>query len=139
VNRRIIAVALLIFAIVGCATRPLSNGEAIPVRADQIIDSKYLEAAPGTGTVVVKRDRGFLGSACSSRVFVDANPVADLRPSQKVLMHLPAGDHVIAAWPNGICGGGMSEVRATVTTGVELTFRIGYGSNGDFTINPTAF
>lgn len=33
----------------------------------------------------------------------------------------------------------MSEVRALVKEGAELSFRIGYGTNGDLTINATAF
>ena len=123
----------------GCATRPVSNSEATQVPSSRIIDSKFLTPTPDSGVVTVKRDSGLGGSACSSRVFVNAKPIADLQTSEKVVVYLPAGEYVFSAWPNGICGGGMSEVRATVKSGVELSFRIGYGSNGDFTINATAF
>jgi hypothetical protein len=132
----LIAVAL---AVAGCATRPVSNSEASHVPSSRIIDSKLLQPSPDSGVVTVKRDSGFGGSACSSRVFVNAKPVADLQTSEKVVVYLPAGEYVFSAWPNGICGGGMSEVRALVKSGSELSFRIGYGSNGDFTINATAF
>jgi hypothetical protein len=132
----VIAFAL---AIAGCATRPVSNAEATAVPSERIIDSKFLEPTADAGIVTVKRDRGFGGSACSSRVFVNAKPVADIRTSEKVVIYLPAGEYIFSAWPNGVCGGGMSEVRANVKAGVELNFRIGYGSNGSFTINATAF
>jgi len=36
-----------------------------------------------------QEDRGFGGSACSSRVFVDATPTADLRPSEKLVCIFP--------------------------------------------------
>lgn len=126
-------------SIAGCATRPISNAEAINVRSDRIIDSTYLHPAPDVGRVTIKRDSGLGGSGCSSRIFVNAKPVADIRTSEKVVLHLPAGDYVFSAWPNGVCGGGMTEVRATVKSGAELSFRVGYGSNGDFTINATVF
>ena len=132
-------VITLAFVVAGCATRPVSNSEASQVPSSRIIDSKFLTPTPDSGVVTVKRDSGFGGSACSSRVFVNAKPIADLQTSEKVVVYLPAGEYVFSAWPNGICGGGMSEVRATVKSGAELSFRIGYGSNGDFTINATAF
>lgn len=132
-------VTLSALAISGCATHPISNNEAINVPNARVIDAKYLEPKPDTGKITVKRDSGAGGSACSSRIFVNAKPVADIRSSEKVVLFLASGDYVLSAWPNGICGGGMSEVRATVKTGNELSFRVGYGSNGDFTINPTAF
>ena len=138
-----LAVRLLLPAFVlssaGCATRPVSNADARSAPAAQVIDASYLKAGAGSGRVTVKRDSGIGGSACSSRVFVDAKPVADLNTSEKIIIYLLPGDHVLSAWPNGACGGGMSEVRATIREGGDLSFRIGYGSNGDFSINATAF
>lgn len=135
---RCVFIAFAIF-IAGCATRPISNIEAINVENDRIIDSTYIHPGPDLGRVTIKRDSGVSGSACSSRIFVNAKPVADIRSSEKIVLHLPAGDYVFSAWPNGMCGGGMTEVRAVVKSGVELSFRVGYGSNGDFTIHATAF
>lgn len=133
------SLVVLSLAIAGCATRPISNAESKPVPSIRIIDARYLSNSPNTGIVTIKRDSGLGGSACTSRVFVNAKPVADLDPTEKVVLYLPENEYVFSAWPNGICGGGMSEVRANVKTGMELNFRIGYGSNGDFTINATAF
>lgn len=134
-----VSLIAIVLVVAGCATRPVSNSEASHVPSSRIIDSKFLQPAADSGVVTVKRDSGFGGSVCSSRVFVNAKPVADLQKSEKVVVYLPAGEYIFSAWPNGICGGGMSEVRALVKSGAELSFRIGYGSNGDFTINATAF
>jgi hypothetical protein len=38
-----------------------------------------------------------------------------------------------------MCGGGMSEQSGEVTEGKTLMYRVGYGTNGDFGIYPTAF
>ncbi len=135
---RLILVIFVTF-IAGCATRPIPNDEAIHIPESRILDSKYLKPTPNSGTVTVKRDSGFFGSACSYRIFIDAKPIADIQISEKVVAYLPAGEYIFSAWPNGICGGGLSEVRAMVKSGAELNFRIGYGSSGDFTINATAF
>jgi hypothetical protein len=126
-------------SLAGCATTPVPTAVAIAVPQERVIDQSFLAAGEGKSQVIVKRDRGLGGSGCSSRVFVNAKPVADLKPSEKVVLQLEPGEYVFSAWPNGICGGGMSEVHATVKKGAVLSFRIGYGSNGDFTINATAF
>jgi hypothetical protein len=137
--KKIILVSSLILSIAGCATRPVSTAESKPVSMANILDSRFLVNSPGSGTVVIKRDSGVFGSACTSRVFVNAKPTADLAPIEKLVLYLPPGDYIFSAWPNGICGGGMSEVRANVKSSETLTFRIGMGSNGEFLINPTAF
>lgn len=134
-----IAAVFVALSVAACATRPVSNVDAANVPSDRIFDSKYLSPTIGTGQVTVKRDSGFGGSACSSRIFLNAKPIADLRAAEKVVMHLPPGDHILSAWPNGVCGGGMTEVRAVVREGGEMNFRVGYGSNGDYAIQATAF
>ena len=100
---------------------------------------ELLQQGEGRGAVVVKRDSGFGGSACSARLFVDAKPAADLRASERVVLHLSAGDHILSAQPNGMCGGGMVETRVRVSPHETATFRMGYGTAGDFTLTPTAF
>jgi hypothetical protein len=131
--------ALTCFLMAGCATQPLSNVASKPVPAERILDWRFLKAQAGTGVVTVKRDAGAGGSACSTRVFINAKPVADIRTEEKVVLYLPANNYIIGAIANGICAGGLTEVQATVTPGSEATFRIGYGSNSEFFINATAF
>lgn len=123
----------------GCATTPIPTDQASSVPVNRILHTSFLQKEDGLGEVIVKRDGGVGGSVCSSRVFVDAIAIADLMPAEKVMLFLPEGEHLIGAEPNGICGGGLSEARAAVTRNKRLTFRIGYGSNGDYHILPTAF
>ena len=127
------------FALLGCATQPVSTAEAVPVPPDRILAPELLQQADGRGTVIVKRDSGKMGSGCSARLFVDAKPAADLRTSERVTLHLPGGDHILSAQPNGLCGGGMVETSVRVTPLKTHTFRMGYGTAMDFTFTPTAF
>lgn len=134
-----LSVLFTMLSATGCATQPISNSAAVNVPSERVIDSKYLQPMPGTGQVTVKRDSGFGGSGCSSRIFVNAKPVADIETSEKVVLYLPPADYIFSAWAKGMCGGSMSEVRSAVKVGDDLSFRVGYGSNGDFSINATAF
>ncbi|HEV6969041.1 MAG TPA: hypothetical protein VK305_26910, partial [Roseateles sp.] len=84
--------------VAGCATAPVTDAEASPVPVDRILDNSVLASRPGTGQVTVKRDSGLGGSACSTRVFVNAKPVADIRTSEKVVFHLPPGEYIFSAF-----------------------------------------
>ncbi|GAS75154.1 TPA: hypothetical protein R8G32_000812 [Citrobacter braakii] len=132
-------IILLAVMMVGCATKPVTNEQAKDVPAKQIIDNTMLVKNDGTGKVIIKRDSGFMGSACLTRVYVDGKEVADLDTAEKVTVYPKLGDHIFSAWPKGVCGGGMSEQSGKVTESATLMYRIGYGTNGDFGIHPTAF
>lgn len=119
----------------GCATTPVSNEEAVSVPVDAI----YQHQTANTGKVTIKRDSGYSASLCSTRIFVNAQPIADIDTSEKVVIYLPAKDYIFSALANGICAGGLTEINGTVQAGKELTYRVGYGSSGEFSINPTAF
>jgi hypothetical protein len=123
----------------GCATHPISNADAVPVSMDRIFDSSFLQMLPGTGAVTIKRDSGLTGSNCSTRIFVDGRPVADIRTSEKIVLHLPEGEHILSAWPNEILCGGVVEVKTSIKAGTESSYRVGWGDAGDMSINPTAF
>lgn len=136
---RVLVFAVCLSFLFGCATRPISNELAEPVSLADIIDNSYSESGKNTGQVTIKRDEGFGGSGCSTRFFIDAKPIVDLSVSEKIILYISEGDHILSAWPNGLCGGGMAEVKTTIKKGSKSTFRIGWGSNGDFFISPTAF
>lgn len=136
---RILMIGVVLSLLAGCATKPISNEEAMPTPPERILDQTLFRPIPEAGQVTVKRDGGFLGGACTTRIFVDAVPVADIDVAEKIAVFLTEGDHIISAWPNGICGGGMVETRASVKRNGKYNFRVGYGSNGDFSIFATAF
>lgn len=133
-----IASFILISLLSGCATQPVPNSEASAVPQDRILDAAVFEPKDGFGKVTVKRDSGFVGSICATRLFIDAKPTADIRISEKATVFLPEGDYIFSA-SSGLCGGGITEVRGTVKFAKPISFRIGYGTNGEFKLTPTAF
>ena len=136
---KVCGIAVLAVFLVGCATQPIPTSQATPVPASKVRDTTFTKPGTGRGQVIVKRDSGFGGSACSTKLFANGKLTAELSTSEKINLYFPEGMHVISAWPNNPCGGGMVEVEAQVKVDKVLTYRIGYGSNGDFGLYPTAF
>src|SRR3974390_2972168 len=95
---RVVWVTGMLLVVVGCqATHPVADADTHPPPPEQILAPDYLEAAPGTGVVSVTRDAGSEGSACSLQVRVDTRPVAVLRPSERVVLHLRPGKRILSA------------------------------------------
>jgi len=132
-------ILLAIFSLTACATTPLTIDQAANVPGSRILAPQLLAQASNTGSLVVKRDSGFMGSACTIRVFVDAVPVADLKPSEKVEVYIPLGEHSVVATSNGICGGGTSEAAVVIMPERQRILRIASGQSGDIFLQPSAF
>jgi len=74
-------------------------------------------------------------------VLFDGQPVADLKTAERVVLHLPPGDHLLGVRPVCPIGGthGLSEVAARIAPDVPLSFRIGVTAEGGAFINPTKY
>jgi hypothetical protein len=104
--------AFLALSLTACATQPISIYHASAVPTSRILAPQLVSQAQYTGSLIIKRDTGFMGSACTIRVFVDTVPVVDLAPSEKIEIFVPLGEHVVSAAPTDIfCGGGTSEAH----------------------------
>src|SRR6266540_1795775 len=98
-------VGLLGLLLTACATQPVTVYQATAVPSARILAPQLISQTPQTGSLIIKRDSGLMGSACTVRVFIDAVPVADLAPSEKAQLFVALGQHVVCATSNGICGG----------------------------------
>ncbi|HSK29304.1 MAG TPA: hypothetical protein VLA17_05015 [Candidatus Limnocylindria bacterium] len=132
-------IALMLLSITACATTPVTINQATAVPDTRILAPQLLAQAKNTGSLVVKRDGGFMGSACTIRVFVDAVAVADLGPSEKVEVFVPLGEHSVVVSPNGICGGGISETVVAIMPERQRILRIATGQSGDLSLQPSGF
>jgi len=132
-------VLFLILSLAACATTPLTINQAAAVPETRILAPQLLAQASNTGSLVVKRDSGFMGSACTIRVFVDAVPVADLKSAEKVELFVALGEHSVVATSNGICGGGTSEAAVVIMPERQRILRIASGQSGDIFLQPSAF
>jgi hypothetical protein len=101
--------------------------KAKPISTNQVIDNRYLTKTSASSEVIIKRDGGFAGSACSIRVFIDESAIADLWPEEKVVLYVPHGEHLFGAERNGICGLATlrTDIKETVTSDKSLVLRIG--------------
>jgi hypothetical protein len=127
-------------SLTACATTPITVNQASSVPSSRILAPQLLSQAQYTGSLIIKRDGGFMGSACTVRVFVGAVPVADLAPSEKVELFVPLGEHVVTATSiSSICGGGVSEAEVVISPERQKILRIASGQSGDIHLQPSGF
>jgi hypothetical protein len=136
---RFLVLFLMLLSLAACATTPLTINQAAAVPEIRILAPHLLAQASNTGSLVVKRDSGFMGSACTIRVFVDAVPVADLKSAERVELFVALGEHSVVATSNGICGGGTSEAAVVIIPERQRILRIASGQSGDIFLQPSAF
>jgi hypothetical protein len=136
---RFLVLFLMLLSVAACATTPLTINQAAAVPETRILAPQLLAQASNTGSLVVKRDSGFMGSACTIRVFVDAVPVADLKSAERVELFVALGEHSVVATSNGICGGGTSEAAVVIMPERQRILRIASGQSGDIFLQPSAF
>ena len=136
---RFIAIGLLLAATAGCATSPVSEFDARPAPANQVMAFK--NNAPGSGALSITRDSGHTGSLCAVGVFVNGRVAALLYPSETVALYVPAGQVVIGAayQGEGICGMGADrqERDVTVTGGKAKKYRISTSAGGILDVLPS--
>ena len=135
----LILVGFLLLSLTACATTPVTVNQSAAVPDSRVLARQWLTQTPNSGSLVVKRDSGFMGSACTIRVFVDAVPVADLGPSEKVELFVALGEHSVVVTSNGICGGGTSEAAVVIMPERQRILRIASGQSGDIYLQPSAF
>lgn len=136
--KKLLAAAAIV-ATAGCSTTPVATNDATPVPLARVSNQMVLDPGPSKGTLIIKRDSGFGGSACNLRVFLNGGAVAELSTSEKITMYVTEGEHMVAAEATGICGGKLTEARAVVNKTRPAVFRLTYGHSGELTIQPTAF
>ena len=136
---RLLAIVLAV-SLTACATSPVTINQASPVPSARILAPQLLSQAQYTGSLVIKRDSGFMGSACTVRIFLGALPVADLAPSEKVEIFVPIGEHIVVATSNSsFCGGGVSEAAVVIAPERQKILRVASGQSGDIHLQPSAF
>lgn len=138
---RVLLGLVALLALGGCATRPVPDSEMRPAPRDRIVSAQYLDPAPGTGSVLIKRDAGYMGSGCLAAISVDGQLIADLGTAETLTIYLRPGEHVLGAGPRrrGLCAmGNISETGVDVHAGASLRYRVSVDTGG-IRISPTAY
>ena len=135
---RVVWVTGMLVVVGGCeATHPVADlADTHPPPPERILVPGYLEAAPGSGVVSVTRDAGSVNSACTLQARVDGRPVALLRTSERVILHLPPGKHILSVTGEGgnACGPGepsyaeMHAVQITAAPEHPVDVQVGFSS-----------
>lgn len=136
---RFLVFSLFAVALAGCATQPVATSQTQQVSSNAVLAPEFSAPTPGAGALVIKRDKGLTGSACTYRVYVNGSPAVDLRAAQSHQLFLPAGTHIIGARPASLCGGGTSEAQVAIRQGSTITYRLAATQMGDIVLQPTAF
>ncbi|NHV08319.1 hypothetical protein G9X43_07765 [Cronobacter turicensis] len=126
-------------ALSACSNTPVPTNQANEVTGSKLLTTIYSSPTDNTGTLIVKRDTGKMGSLCTVHVFIDGTPLANLESEEKVTFHVSPGSHILSANPKGACPGGLSELTTDVTANKTQVFRASFASAGDFSLSPTAF
>lgn len=116
------SVAALLLAACASTTPTVSN--TTPVEAAEV--TGFRTPTADSGAVHILRDEGFAGSAVRYRLFVDNQQVATIAVSERVTIHLPAGDHFLevkAPGPQFLVTPGESRI-VSIKSGSDSYFRI---------------
>jgi hypothetical protein len=136
--RSAICCAALSLVLVACASSPTLESEIWEVTPSASFSGNYALNASNSGYIQITRDDGAGGSACSTSVVVDSRVAARLRPTERVTVRVPVGEHKVSAEIVGMCPGSMSEQTVLVTADATKRLRVRYGDlPGVFAILPT--
>jgi hypothetical protein len=114
-DARIFGSALLALLVTGCAAPAAVDGGGSPARL--ILDPSLTRRNPSAGLLTVRRDATTLDEDCRHRIFLDGNPVADLRPNEVITIYAAPGHHVLRAEETGSSCHGGNEVAAVSERG----------------------
>lgn len=135
-------VGMVVAALAGCATRPVSTSEARSVNPS----SSFGQAQQGepSGRLIVVRDKGFMGSGCYLSVVINGQPVAKLDAGEKVELSMKPAKVILGATPDGssMCRSSLAqrnkrEAQVIIDQGDRLVYRIATSENGEMSIAPT--
>src|SRR5262245_25469150 len=122
-------------ALSGCTTVPVASTTATPATA--IIDTGVMTPRPGTAVVVITRDKGMKGSACMFDVYLDGGRIASLKVAEQLTFYPAPGTHIIGVQAQQqLCGGGVSQIEATLAADQRKLYRVGMGYGWDIRIEP---
>jgi hypothetical protein len=127
--------AIFALTFTACSTTPVSTSRAQPVPADRQL--LFAQSGHGLAEIIVKRDTGLSGGACSTEISIDGKPAAYIRTGEKVIFYVTPGEHFVSAEPHGICPGGLIEQKTIASTAKRRIFRVGIDNTGSMGLYPT--
>lgn len=119
---------IFLLLMTGCSTTQISTANANHIPSSEHFS--YKKPNQNTGKVLVKRDEGIMGMACDTKIYVNGQLAAHVGTGEKVYLHIPLGEAILGAEPEGICAGGLIELETRVTKERVKAYRIGMDHTG---------
>lgn len=140
-KRMILGMAVAV-SISGCATAPVAPNQAAEVPAARIYNSEYLVSPAGgnSSQLVFVRDSGAYGIGVTIHLFLDGKEIAGFRPSEKLVLNLPAGEYLLGV--KSVPNFGVEqfiETAVRVEPPKRYAFRIGIDYNKAIVQRTSAF
>lgn len=111
--------ALAFVGLSGCATEAVLPNQAKEAPSERLF--KYQQVTKASdATLIVVRDKGYLGSGCFTGVYLNDVKAAVLDPGEKATFHLPAGE-----WSVAIKGEGKMCISDAVPVGSYVQLKVG--------------
>ena len=126
--------ALAVALLAGCASSPVPSDKADPVPGPRLFS--YQKPLAGYSTLIVTRDKGFVGSGCNATVSIDGQRSAEIGSGETAKFFVPSGDRIISA---SSCGSGLKEREVSIQSGSTKRFRISIDSAMSLDLSPTTF
>ena len=124
-------ILLLALTTAGCSTIPTSTMPITMQSGKPVPTARIYQAeltVPSTGRsakVSFLRDAGFLGGACTHKIFVDGKTVFAIRAGEFQTLHLAPGRHAFALEiEGGVCPAFSTSHSTVLADGAEETYRI---------------
>jgi hypothetical protein len=114
-NARLVSSVLLALGLTACVAPPAPDPNGSPARL--ILDPLLTRRNASAGVLSVRRDATTTADPCRHRIFLDGNPVADLRPNEVINIYAPPGPHMLRAEQTGSSCHGGNEIAAASEPG----------------------
>jgi hypothetical protein len=119
-NARLAVSTFVAMELAACVSQGPPEAGASPARL--ILDPLVTRRNAAAGVLSIRRDATTIGEECRHRIFLDGNPVADLRPNEVVIIYVRPGQHLLRAEQTGWSCHGGNEIAATSERGKWSTF-----------------
>ena len=104
-RERCLAVSAAAMLLFGCATQNIAGTDAYAsVPSSRIVGTlPTIPVGSLEGIIVVKRDPGLMGTAISSILLINGEPVAKLKPGEYIQLRMPAGEALFGvSWSDNL-------------------------------------
>lgn len=138
------AVGLSVLVLAGCTTTPVLDGQSKPVPPERLLTSQY--PAEGKSTLVIARDKGWLGGGCYLSVLIDGKVIARMDTGESLQVSVEPGRHLLGVSGDpegkGLCGAQigqpLKETATEIRVGETQRFRVLVDMNAGIDLRPTS-